>query len=522
MQRRAGHLGRVDDTGLDEVDDLAGGGVETISTLGLLDGLDHDGTLETGILRDLAQGGLKRVGHDASTSGLITLKVADELDDCGASPNQSGSSAGDNALIDGCTSCAQGILDAVLLLLEFHLGGCTDLDDGHAASKLGKALLELLAVPVGVSVLDLSLDLGDPAGNGLRGARSLDDRGGVLGHDDPTGRTQQVERGGLKLEADLLGDDLGASQDGHVLQHGLAALTEARSLDGHRVEGATDLVHDQRGESLALDVLGDDQQWATRLHHLLEHRHKIRDGRDLRVHEHDERLVEDGLLALLVRDEVGREVALVELHALRKLKLEAEGVGLLDGHSAVLAHLVDGIGKDFADQGVRSGDGCDLSDLFLPADDLGLLGDISNGHGHGLVDAPLEASGAGPGGHVAQTLLDQGLGEHGRSGGSVTSDVVGLGGHLLNELGTHVLERVIKLDLSGDGHTVVGDGRGAEGLPDHHVAALRAEGHLDGVSQLVYAGLEAASCGVVELQNLGHLFFFLLGGLGSVTTLPPA
>jgi hypothetical protein len=47
---------------------------------------------------------------------------------------------------------ADGVLDAVLLLLELDLGGRADLDDGHAAGQLGETLLELLAVPVGVGV----------------------------------------------------------------------------------------------------------------------------------------------------------------------------------------------------------------------------------------------------------------------------------------------------------------------------------------------------------------------------------
>jgi hypothetical protein len=72
---------------------------------------------------------------------------------------------------------------------------------------------------------------------------------------------EQLEGGGvLQLEADLLGDDLTAGEDGDVLEHRLAAVTEAGSLDGDRLEGATDLVDDQGGQGLALDVLGDDQQ----------------------------------------------------------------------------------------------------------------------------------------------------------------------------------------------------------------------------------------------------------------------
>jgi hypothetical protein len=96
------------------------------------------------------------------------------------------------------------------------------------------------------------------------------------------------------------------------------------------------------------------------------------------------------------------------------------------------------------------------------------------------------------------------LGQHGGGGGAVTGDVVGLGRDFLHELGAHVLERVVELDFLRDRHTVVGDGRGAELLVEHHVAALGPERHLHGVGQLVDAGLERATSFVVELQHLRH------------------
>ena len=157
------------------------------------------------------------------------------------------------------------VLDAVLLLLELDLGGGADLEDGDAAGQLGQALLELLAVVVGVGVLDLVLDLLDAALDVVVGAGALDDGGLVLGDDRPCEAVaEQVEGGVLELEADLLGDDLAAGEDGHVLQHRLAALAEAGGLDGDRLERAADLVDHEGGEGLALDVLGDDQRAACR------------------------------------------------------------------------------------------------------------------------------------------------------------------------------------------------------------------------------------------------------------------
>ena len=53
---------------------------------------------------------------------------------------------------------------------------------------------------------------------------------------------------------------LAAGQHGDVAEHGLAAIAVAGGLDGTDVEDAAHLVDHQRGQGLAFDVLGDDQQ----------------------------------------------------------------------------------------------------------------------------------------------------------------------------------------------------------------------------------------------------------------------
>ena len=71
------------------------------------------------------------------------------------------------------------------------------------------------------------------------------------------------------------------------------------------VEGAADLVDDERGQRFALDVLGDDQQGLAGLHHLLQHRQQVVHRADLLVGQQDVGVVEHGLLAFGVGDEVG-------------------------------------------------------------------------------------------------------------------------------------------------------------------------------------------------------------------------
>ena len=116
----------------------------------------------------------------------------------------------------------------------------------------------------------------------------------------------------------------------------------------------------------------------------------------------------------------------------------------------------------------------------------------------------LMSMGSMPGGHGLEAFLDHAVGEDGRGGGSVARDVVGLGGHFLEELGAHVLERVLELDFLGNGDAVLGDGRGAELLVQHHVSALRAEGHLDRLRHLLHAAEQLLPGILVETELFSH------------------
>src|SRR4029453_18471244 len=114
--------------------------------------------------------------------------------------------------------------------------------DGDAAGQLREALLKLLAVEVRVGVLDLAFQLLDPSLDRVGVAGTVDDRGRVLVDDNPAGMPELRELRVLELQAHLLGDHLGAGEDRDVLEHPLAAVTEAGRLDGDGGEGAAWLV----------------------------------------------------------------------------------------------------------------------------------------------------------------------------------------------------------------------------------------------------------------------------------------
>src|SRR4029434_5432996 len=99
------------------------------------------------------------------------------------------------------------------------LGRSTDLDDGNAAGQLREALLELLAVEVGVGVLDLGLQLLDPGLDPVTVAGTVDDRRRVLVDDDAAGAAELRELRVLELEAHLLGDHPRAGEGRELLPH---------------------------------------------------------------------------------------------------------------------------------------------------------------------------------------------------------------------------------------------------------------------------------------------------------------
>src|SRR4029077_15117814 len=292
-------------------------------------------------------------------------------------------------LLEGRPSGLQRVLDAMLLLLHLRLRRGADLDDGHAARELRQTLLELLAVEVGVGVLDLALELLDSGLDRLSVSGTVDDRRRVLVDHDAAGATQLRELRVLELEAELLGDHLGARENRDVLEHSLAAVTEARRLDGDGGERAAQLVDDDRRERFALDVLGNDQQRLTGLDDLLQHGQEVLDGPDLLVRDQDVRVLEDCLHALGVRDHVRGQVALVELHPLGELELEAEGLALLDVDDAVLADLLDRIRDHVADLALTRRNGGDPGDVLLAVDLLRLALEVLDYSVDGCLDAAL-------------------------------------------------------------------------------------------------------------------------------------
>src|SRR5262249_50288894 len=223
------------------------------------DPADHDRAFHPRIFRNLADRRFQCLEDNIDTGLHIRIFVAD-------SPNrlfgaqQSNAAACHNTFLDRSASGVEGIFDAILLSLYLDLGRTTDADHCDAARKLGQAFLELFAVVVGSGFLDLGLDLLHSPLDVRLLACAVYDGGFFLLDDHLLGSAKHCGGDIFELDPKVFRDQLAARQDCNILQHGLAAVPEARGLYSRNFQTATQFVDHQGGDRLAFDVLGDNHE----------------------------------------------------------------------------------------------------------------------------------------------------------------------------------------------------------------------------------------------------------------------
>src|SRR5207253_4940294 len=195
-------------------------------------------------LSDLADRRIERLADDIDAARLIVVLALQALERLGRI-EQRNAATGDDAFLDRGAGRVERVVDAVLALLDLDLGRTADLDHRNAAGELGEALLELLPVVIAGGVLDLLADRGHAALDQLAGAGAVDDGRVVLVDGDALGLAEHSDGDVLELDAEVFADHLTRSQDRDVLEHRLAAIAEARSLDGRDLEATAKLVDDE-------------------------------------------------------------------------------------------------------------------------------------------------------------------------------------------------------------------------------------------------------------------------------------
>src|SRR3546814_4233514 len=160
------------------------------------------------------------------------------------------------------------------------------------------------------------------------------------------------------------------------------------------LQDAADVVHNQRGQGFAFDAFGNDQQRTAGLGNLFQDRQQIADVADFLVENQYIRIFKHRNLLVGVVDEVGRQVAAVELHAFDDVQFVFQRFAVLNGNNAFLADLVHGVGDDFANRCVAvGGNGTDLGNFLAGGARLGQLAQLFDGNGNRFVDAAFQVHG---------------------------------------------------------------------------------------------------------------------------------
>ena len=288
--------------------------------------------------------------------------------------------------------------------------------------------------------------------------RAVDDRRVFLLDAHPLGLAEHLKGHVLELDAEVLGDHGAGGEDRDVFEHRLAAISEAGRLDGRDLEAAAQLVDDKRRQRFSLYVFGDNEQRLASLDDGLEDgEHRLKRGKLLLMDE-DVGVLKLGHHLLSIGDEIGRQVAAIELHPFHDFELGIGGLGLLDRDHALVADLLHRVGDHLADLLVAVGrDRGDLGDLFGGLHLPRAAFDVFDDGRRCDIDAALQIHRIHPGGYEFEALLHDRGGQHRRGGRAVAGIVTGLRGDLAHHLGAHVLELVFEFDLLGDGDAVLGD-----------------------------------------------------------------
>ncbi len=200
--------------------------------------------------------------------------------------------------------------------------------------------------------------------------------------------------------------------------------------------------------------------------------------------DENEGVLELGDHLLGIGDEIGREIAAVELHAFDDVELGFEALRLFHRDHALVADLLHRGRDDLADGAVAiRRDRADLGDLVIRGDLLRIGLEIGDDGGDGEIDAALQIHRIEAGGNRFGAFANDRGGEDGRRRRAVAGDVILLGSDFADELGAEIFEPVGKFDFLGDRHAVLADARRAEGLLDDDVAALGTERDLNGIGE---------------------------------------
>src|SRR5688572_15805081 len=126
-----------------------------------------------------------------------------------------------------------------------------------------------------VGVLDLRAELLHAPCDRRGGSSAFHDRRGVLVDRDPLCLAEVLERHVLELQTEVFGERFPVGQDRNIFQHRRPVIPIAGRLDRRNLNGPAQLVDDDGGQAVAVDLLRDDQQRTACAGHELQYRQQV-------------------------------------------------------------------------------------------------------------------------------------------------------------------------------------------------------------------------------------------------------
>src|SRR5262249_33924014 len=121
---------------------------------------DYNRAISTSVDRDLARRRLQRLADDVDTVLLVLVLGSEALERIDRTQQRDTAARQDPFLDRGAGSIPR-VVNAILAFFPLGLGGAAAADPRDTACELGQPLLQLLAVVVGLGLLNLRLDLVD-------------------------------------------------------------------------------------------------------------------------------------------------------------------------------------------------------------------------------------------------------------------------------------------------------------------------------------------------------------------------
>src|SRR6185436_9562402 len=314
LQREARDLGGIHDAELHQIAVLFGCGVIAEVAYSLAHGIEHDGGVAAAVADDLPERLLDSARKNSETRRLILVhgwRRGYRL----AHAQQRHTATGYGALEHGRPRRVERIVHPHHSFLHFDFARSADLDNRDTAGELCDTLFDFLSVVVRLRVLDHRSQRLNAIGDVLLAAGAIDDGGVVLGHTNSLGGAQLLERGLCEGESGAFRDHSSARQNRDVLQHVFAPIAETGRLDGRHLQHTAQLVDDQYGQRLGVDVVGHYEQRPAALRDGLQQRNELPHARQLLLAKQHVRPLELDAHRVRVVDEIRRQVPAVELHA---------------------------------------------------------------------------------------------------------------------------------------------------------------------------------------------------------------